>query len=156
LNIALMSDPPDLPPHTPGTRAALSALLGRAAPQVMQSLALEAALSTTTTEAVAASTIEEYVTWLGTFVPYAVAAVAADDEARARVLASMRSVVPPTSVPSVPVLARVGLLAIGLRLAREELRAATKRAPEAAALLLEFDVFAEVLRAALAPLMSLG
>jgi hypothetical protein len=68
----------------------------------------------------------------------------------------MRSVVPPTSVPSVPVLARVGLLAIGLRLAREELRAATKRAPEAAALLLEFDVFAEVLRAALAPLMSLG
>ncbi len=150
-----MPEPAD-PPSTPNPRGALSLLLGRVAPNVIQSLAEEAARSATTEEAVADAVVEEYVTWLGTYVPYAIAAVGADDEARLRILGSMRAVVPATSVPAVPVLARVGLLAIGLRLARDELRAATTSAAVAATLDAEFDLFAQVLQAALAPAVFLG
>ena len=149
-----MTDPAD-PPSPPSPRAVLSSLLGRIAPDVVQSLAEEAAQAATGEEGVVDATVEEYVTWLGTFVPYAIAAVAADDEARVRILESMRTVVPATSVPAVPILARVGLLAIGLRLARDELPAAARSASEAATLLAEFDLFAEVLQSTLAPVVFL-
>ena len=75
-------------------------------------------------------------------------AVAADDEVRARTLASLAAADPAGPVPPIPPLARVGLVAIGLHLARAHVERAAAGRPDAAELTRELELLDAAVRAA--------
>lgn len=128
-------------------RDVLAAILRRAAPRIVAQIADEAARSVHTPGAAAA-----YAAWMGSFAPITLDAVAADETERARLLAELGELddLDADHVPAVPPVARVGLLEIALRLAREEIERDTASRADAPEVLTEFRRFADQLRVALA------
>jgi hypothetical protein len=135
-------------------RARLATLMRLAMPDIVRAVAEEAARSTNTASAVVRSTAQEYETWIWRFVPRAIEAIGSDDQHRAALLGSFAMVESPPTVRPVPPLARVGLLSIGLHLAREHVERLVGNTPEAADVLREFDLFDVALRASVAPLAA--
>lgn len=133
-------------------RVRLSILLRRTAPALTRALAREAARASQRDEAAVDSLADRYALWIGRSTPRALDAIAADDVVRARLLASLTTEVPPGGVEPIPPVARVGLMRIGLRTAREHLRDATADEADAPRLMAEFDRYAEAIESALAPL----
>ena len=131
-------------------RVDLSILLRRASPDIVRALAEEAARSISLKGAVRGATPEVYEAWLNARMLRALDAIAADDDVRARTLASLAVPDPATPVPPVPPLARVGLVSIGLHLARAHVERATAGRPDAAEIMREFDLFDAALRASYA------
>lgn len=124
-------------------RDILSAILRRAEPRIVGQIADEAARSVHAPETVAA-----YRAWMDSVAPIALDAIAADDAQRARLLAEFGTV-DVDSLRTVPPVARVGLLEIGIRLAHEEIERETASRPDALEVQAEFRRFAEQLRLAL-------
>ena len=135
-------------------RARLATLLRLAMPDILQEVAEEAARSTNAASAVVRATAQEYETWIWRYVPKAIEAVSADDEQRAAILASFAMVEANPTVRPVPPVARVGLLSIGIRLAREQIEKLAGDSAEADPVLREFDLFAATLRTSVAPLAA--
>jgi len=134
-------------------RARLATLLRLAAPDIVRALAEEAARSVSSETSSVRSSPDEYETWIARLLPRALDAVGAEDGERAQLLASLAQE-SGASVRVVPPVARVGLLSIGLRLARGHVERTLAGQPEAAAILREFDLFAAALRASVVPMSA--
>jgi hypothetical protein len=98
-------------------RAALAAALGAGIDGILQQVAEEAARSTSNASGVDPALVASYLEWMRPFVPAALDAAAADDKLRGALLAKGVNTRAPIMRP-VPPVARRGLFALGVRLAR--------------------------------------
>ena len=135
-------------------RARLATLLRLAMPDILQQVAEEAARSTNTVGAVVRATAQEYEAWMWRYVPKAIEAASADDDQRAAILASFALIETNPTVRPVPPVARVGLLAIGVRLGREQIERLAGTSADAALVMSEFDEFVTALRASVSALAA--
>ena len=131
-------------------RVDLSIILRRASPDIIRALAEEAARSITVDGSTSGANVNDYEAWMNTRMRGALDAVAADDDQRARTLMSLAAADPGASVRPIPLLARVGLLSIGLRLARAQTERATVGQADAAEIMREFDLLDAALRSSYA------
>ncbi|HET7699682.1 MAG TPA: hypothetical protein VFM06_02310 [Candidatus Limnocylindria bacterium] len=132
-------------------RVRLSILVRRAAPEIVRALVEEAARSTSADSATAAERRELLADRIARGLPVALDAIAADDVLRSRLLASLAERASANEPVAIPPLVRAGLVAIGLRLAREHLARAVAGEPGADGVLRELDTYAAAVREAIAP-----
>jgi len=135
-------------------RARLATLMRLAMPDIVRAISEEAARSTNTASAVVRATAQEYETFLWRYVPRTIEAIGSDDAERAALLGSFAMIETTATVRPVPPVARVGLLSIAMRLARDHVERLAGEGQEAEELLREFDLFAAALRASVAPLAA--
>jgi hypothetical protein len=135
-------------------RVRLSTLLRLGGPEIIRMLAEEAATAASSQDAPSPTSADEYEAFLARLVPRALDAVGAGYRYRPAMLASLARGETGVPIKPVPPVARVGLLSIGLRVAREHVERTVAGQPESDAILKEFDLFAWDLRAALAPISA--
>jgi hypothetical protein len=125
--------------------------MGSCGERILERLALEAAVASQPDSAPHPARPDGYRDFLRSYLPNVLEAIRASDAGRARLLAPLADAVPPRDLEPVPTLVRRGLFALGVRLAREEVRAyAQTRGSDGAALESEFDRFVSAAAAALA------
>jgi len=129
------------------SRLALSAILRPATPGIITRVVDEAARSS----GAHAEDIRAYEALMLKLADDVLDAIGADDAQRTRTFVSL-AITEVDDLRPVPPVARVGLLEIGLRLAREHVVASSKGRPDAASINAEFEILAEQMRAALVAL----
>jgi hypothetical protein len=127
-------------------RLALSGILRRVSPGIIKRIVEEAARAS----GASADDLRAYEAMMLAMTPPVLDAIAADDKARADLLVTLaiEQSEGAIAVPSVPPVARVGLLEIGIRLGRQEIVAATRGRTDAEEIIHEFEVLADQLRLA--------
>jgi hypothetical protein len=125
--------------------------MGSCGERILQRLAVEAVIASQRDSAPAPASPDRYRDFLRSFLPSALEAIRASDDARTRLLTAWDDAVPPRDLEPVPALVRRGLFALAARLAREELRSYVRGSGgDAAALERELDSFVSAATAALA------
>ena len=129
-----------------GPRLALSAILRPVTPGIIRNIVDEAARAS----GASPNDLRAYDAMMQAMTPAVLDVIAADDSARASLLASlaMQQAEGRIPVPPVPPVVRVGLLEIGIRLGRMEIAAATSARPDAKEIMREFEILADQLRMA--------
>lgn len=132
-------------------RIRLSVILRSAAPLIIERIVAEAARSS----GAGSDDVRAYEALMRQLAPAILDAVAAGDDVRARTFEALATV-DVDGMNRVPPVARVGLLEIGLRLARTEIDVASRGRPDGDSVLRELDVLAGQLRRALVSLGAIG
>lgn len=133
------------------TRIRLSVILRSAAPLIIERIVAEAARSS----GAGSDDVRAYEALMRQLAPAILDAVAAGDDVRARTFGALATV-DVDGMNRVPPVARVGLLEIGLRLARTEIEIASRGRPDGDGVVSELDVLAGQLRSALVALGAIG